>query len=121
MDSLLPLEKALADLTQFRRSDADVRAMLPPEHRWDPDWKWGAHWLPFAIPAHGAALALDCGVDAQAASPVYYVEWIFPVEGPPIPEEPSLGALLDDWLQRLRSRRWRADPESKTWGWHITD
>jgi hypothetical protein len=112
---------ALADLAQIRRIDAEVRATLPPEHRWDPEWKWGAHWLPFAIPGHGAALGLDCGVDAQAASLVYYVEWSFPVEGPPTPKAPSLGALLDDWLQRLRSRRWRAAPESKTWGWHITE
>ena len=85
------------------------------------DPRYQAWTPPFAIPGHGAALGLDCGVDAQAASPVYYVEWSFPVEGPPIPEAPSLGALLDDWLQRLQSRRWRADPESKTWGWRITD
>jgi hypothetical protein len=112
---------ALAHLAETRRIDAEVRATLPPEHRWDADWKWGAHWLPFAVPAHGAALGLDCGVDAQAPSPVYYVEWSFPVEGPPHPDALSLGALLDDWLERLRSRRWRADPESKTWGWQTAD
>jgi cell wall assembly regulator SMI1 len=111
----MPLRMAIADIEQTRRTDAEVQATLPPEHRWDPDWKWAAHWLPFARPGHGARLGLDCGVPPDAPSPVYYVEWINPIEGPPTPRHPSLGDLIEDWLHRLCSGDWRFDTDTSRW------
>jgi hypothetical protein len=111
----LPLAVALAHGEQTRRILRRTLETAPPEHRWDLDWQWAAHWLPFAIPGHGAALGLECGVRVDEPSPVYYVEWANPVEGPPSPDAPSLGALIDRWLQAMESGSWRFDTATQSW------
>jgi hypothetical protein len=111
----MPLRSALAFIDEIRQIHAEVLERLPPDHRYDLDWKWSALWLPFARPGHGAALGLDCGVPAHCASPVFYVEWADPVEGPPHPDAPSLGTLIDRWTGALEDGRWLFDTALQHW------
>lgn len=114
----MPLRTALRRLEQSRRITAEVLSTLPPEHRYNPDWKWAAAWLPFALPGHGAALGVDCAVPPSSPSPVYYVEWADPVDGPPTSFAPSLGALIDRWNQALTDGTWRFDKATERWSLH---
>lgn len=120
----VPLAEAVAECQRCREVSDE---MLHISQGREPEW-WSPSWLPLTVDQPLADLVIDCAVDEPEPTPV---RRITPPEGQamPAPSVPSIGALVDRWIEaidrgvwiRKPGRGWWAQPERMPASWRMND
>jgi hypothetical protein len=120
----IPLAEAVAECQRCRQlSDEMLRITAGREPLW-----WSPAWFPLTVEQPLADLVIDCGVGEYEPTPV---RRITPPEGQAMPEPsvPSLGALVQRWIEAIDRGVWTRKPGVGWWpqpdrmpnGWRMND
>lgn len=71
----------------------------------DPTHWWQPNWFPIVSLDTGGEVAVDCAAPVHDPSPVRVVDWWR--EDFMEPVAPSLGAVVEEWIDAFDSGRWR--------------
>jgi cell wall assembly regulator SMI1 len=110
----------LRAIDNHRRSMRIARTMAanPADQRSDdPSYWWDRAWLPLLQSSSGALVAGDCSDPSAPNMPIHVIDYRNHMGGEwATPTLPSLGALVNWWMEALTQRVWGYDP---TRGWDV--
>jgi hypothetical protein len=120
----VPLAEAVAERQRCRQVSDE---MLPITAGREPLW-WASGWFPLTVDQPLADLVIDGDVAENEPTPVRRVT---PPERQPMPEPsvPSLGALVQRWIEAIDRGVWTREPGVGRWckpermpnGWRMND
>jgi cell wall assembly regulator SMI1 len=119
---LVSLETAVALYAVRRdlgRSAAEEAQRVGVAELADPELWWNRKWLPLLGPFQHDTVAIDCGVPASAPTPVLRITAMsVGDEGYDAPVAPSLGKLVQHWIERFDAGDYVYDRGRAEWQYY---